>query len=381
MKVVLGTATLAGYPPGGGHWSVFLQYLLGLRALGHEVFLLDLLPSSGRADIDGRRIGLFLARMDRWLFRGSCAVLLHDPAKAPAVADECVFGVGAVCLRQIIRDADVLWNFHYSVRAPLLHEFRRRVLIDLDPGHLQVSALSWDLGVDEHDVFLSVGSKITDADCEVPRLGHSWNAFFPPVHLPAWEIAQATSTAITSITQWNWGEELTFNGRTLNDSKRDAYLRVLELPRLSSAEFVLAANIHPKDQTGDRELLTEHGWKLVHPHRHLRTVSAYQRFIRKSMAELGCAKSVFTGLRTGWFSDRSAAYLASGRPVIAEDTGFSDHLPTGLGLLKFTNLYGAAAAVDDLLANYPRHQNATRDIAEAYFSSQCVLRRMTELSC
>ena len=382
MRLVLGINTLAAYPQGGGHWSVYLQYLLGLRSLGHDVFLLDLLPKSGRPETDHRCIGVFLARMHRWGFRESSAVLLHDPGQPPLISDECVFGVGAARLRETIRHADLLWNFHCSIRPPLLHQFRRKVLLDLDPGHLQVSALSWNLGIDEHDVFLSVGSKIGDTDCEVPRLGHSWQPFLPPVHLPSWQVVlEGASTAITSITQWNWGDDLAFNGRTLSSSKRDAYLRFLDLPRRSSAKFVLAANIHPKDETGDRELLTEHGWTLVHPHQCIRTVTQYHRFIRHSMAELGCAKSVYTALRTGWFSDRSAAYLSSGRPVIAEDTGFSDYLPTGLGLLAFTTLEEAVVAVDDLLTNYAHHQTAARQIAEAHLSADRVLTKMIDFSC
>ena len=380
MKLVLGTATLAAYPQGGGHWSVWLQYLLGLRALGYEVFLLDIMGTSGCPNSDRRRVGLFLGRMNRWGLAGSCAVLLCDAGQPPACSDGRVFGVEPARLRATIRDADLLWNFHCSIRAPLLHEFRRKVLLDLDPGHLQVTALSWDLGIDAHDVFLTVGSKIRDTDCEIPRLAHNWEPFLPPVHLPSWQVLQGAPTAITSITQWNWGDDLSFDGRTFSSSKRDAYLRFLDLPRRSPAEFVLAANIHPKDQTGDCELLTEHGWKLVHPHRCIRTVAQYQRFIQHSMAEFGCAKSVFTALRTGWFSDRSAAYLASGRPVVAEDTGFSDHLPTGLGLLAFTNLQEAVAAVDELLINYSRHQKAAREIAEAYFSTDHILSRMIDLS-
>jgi hypothetical protein len=157
-------------------------------------------------------------------------------------------------------------------------------------------------------------------------------------------------------------------------------LRIIDLPGCCPAKFVLAANIHAKDETGDRELLTKHGWWLVRPHQCIRTVAQYKRFILNSLAEIGCAKSVFTVLRTGWFSDRSAAYLASGRPVIAEETGYSDHLPSGLGLLSFSDLQSAADAVDTLLADYQRHKKAAREIAEQYFSCESVLTRMIENS-
>jgi hypothetical protein len=303
-----------------------------------------------------------------------CAVVLHDGDQPQLLSDETIYGVSVVSLKETIRDTDALWNFHCSIRTPLLYEFKWKALLDVDPGHLQISAGYWDLGIEEHNVFFSVGSKINDRDCKIPKLGNDWHSVFPCVHVPLWRVAPPNRQApITSVTQWTWGEDLPFNGYMLSSSKRDAYLRFLDLPRRCSAKFILAANIDPKDITGDRQLLTEHGWTLIHPHECARTVEQYQRFIRDSIAELGCAKSVYTALRTGWFSDRSAAYLASGRPVLAEDTGFRDHLPTGLGLLAFTTLDQAAEGVDELLRNYQRHQKAAREIAETYLSTEHVL--------
>jgi hypothetical protein len=380
MKIVLGSSRLAAYLQGGGHWSWYVQYLLGLRALGHDTFFLELLPKSHRPDIDDRCISVFFARMRRLGFGERCAVLLHDRGRPPLVSDECIYGIGTVSLKEIIRDADVLWNFHGSIPAPLLHDFKWKALLDVDPGLLQVSeALGWNGGIYEHDVLFTVGSKINDRDCEIPKLRDNWQPVFPCVHLPFWRVDPPRGQAsITSVTQWNWGDDLPFNGRTLSSSKRDAYLRFLDLPKRCSTSFVLAANIPPNDVTGDRELLSEHRWTLVHPHQCIRTVAEYQRFIRDSIAEFGCAKSVYTALRTGWFSDRSAAYLASGRPVIVEDTGLGDHLPTGIGLLTFTTFDQAAGAVDELLRNYPRHQKAAREIAESYLSTEHVLAKMVD---
>jgi hypothetical protein len=379
MKIVLGSSALAGYSQGGGCWSCFTQYLAGLLALGHDVFWLELLSRSRRPEFDERCVAIFMGRMRRLGFGESCAVLLHDRDGPQLVSNKAVYGICEVSLKEIIRNADMLWNFHCSIRAPLLHAFKWKALLDVDPGHLQISAHFWDLGIDEHDVLFSVGSKINDKNCKIPKLRKKWQPFFPSVYLPSWRVASANVQGpITSVTQWNWGEDLPFNGQTLSTSKRSAYFRFLGLPRRCSAKFLLAANIHPSDGTGDRELLAEHGWTLVHPHQCARTAAQYQRFIAASMAEFGCAKSVYTSLRTGWFSDRSAAYLASGRPVVAEDTGFGDHLPTGIGLLTFTTLDQAAGAMDDLLTNYSRHQKAAREIAEVYLNSEHVLAKMIE---
>jgi hypothetical protein len=382
MRIILGSNALAGYPQGGGLWSIYLQYLLGLRALGHDVFLLEVLRRSPRPELDRRGIGIFLERLRRWGFGNRSALLLYDGEGGQTIGDDRLYGMAIGHLREIIHSADVLWNFHHSIRRPLLDEFKFKALLDLDPGILQISALTRDLDIHEHDLLFTVGLNMSEETCEVPRLGLQWQPFLPPVYLPMWEASPLTTdaSAITSVVHWNWGAEFHLDGRIFNDSKREAYLRFIDLPCRCSANFLLAASIRPNDVTGDRELLTQHRWKLVHPYECALTVASYQRFIRDSMAEFNCAKSVYTGLRTGWFSDRSAAYLASGRPVLAEDTGFADHLPTGLGLLSFRTLDQAAEAVDELLANYPRHQKAAREIAESCLSAEHVLERMVE-SC
>lgn len=382
INIVLGTSTLADYPEGGGHWSVFLQYIEGLRHLGHNVFLLERYNCTGKAALDEHRAKLFLSRMSRMGLRGSCAIIAACKGAAPReIQEHDVIGIDRSRLMEVIRDADILWDFHDSLGAGIVQSFRRKAFIDLDPGQMQLAAAIWDIDFGAYDAFLTVGAKIGDKDCRIPTLGRTWYSFFPPVHLPAWSVTPSNHRLpITSVTQWNWNDEaFQLDEVELNTSKREAYLRYLKLPGLCSARFVLAANIHPLDDTGDRELLREHGWKLVDPNKACGTVKGYARFLSKSAAEISCAKSIFTGLRTGWFSDRSAAYLASGRPVIAEDTGFSDHIETGLGLLAFSGLDQAAAAVDALLSNYASHCRAARALAEERFSAARVLRNM--LAC
>jgi hypothetical protein len=177
------------------------------------------------------------------------------------------------------------------------------------------------------------------------------------------------------VTQWTWAE-LWLEDRVLSVSKRDAYLTYLELPRLAERPLELAVNLHPKDRTGDRELLRRHGWRLIHPHRVAGTVAGYQRYIRGSRAEFGCPKPIHRELRSGWFSDRSACYLASGRPVLIEDTGLSDHLPTGEGLLVFRNMGEALAGVAEIDRDYARHQRAARRLAEEILDSRRCLGAM-----
>ena len=379
MRIILADGSLAGYPQGGGHWTVLLQYVLGLRDLGHDVIWLELLQSSGDPDTDRRRIHRFFRRFRHYGVGDRCALICFD--KMPTLESASSYGLSTTEIREVARSADLMWNFACGVRQPLLSLFKHPVLVDLDPGHLQVSALTWDLDIPAHRAFLTVGTKMHDADCGVPTLGVTWKSFLPFVYLPWWRVTPdpGPRAPFTSVTHWKW-EELWWQARVLSVSKRDAYLRYLALPQLAARAFELAANIHPDDPTDDRDVLRQHGWNLVHPYQVAGSPPAYRRYIRRSRAEFCCPKPIHRELRTGWFSDRSAAYLASGRPVLSEDTGFAERLPTGEGLLTFRTLDDAIAAVWEIDASYARHMRAARDLAETYLDARRSLAAMLTAS-
>jgi hypothetical protein len=359
-------------------WTLFLQHLLGLRDLGHDVFWLEVLRSNGDTSRDRRLIEGFFRRMREHGVDERCMLLVCDKGVAePALASAEVYGASAQRVEEIARSADLVWNYACALRPPLLSLFKRRALVDGDPGHLQVSALSWDMGLRDHDAFLTAGGKLHDADCAVPTLGVTWHPFPQFVYLPMWDVAPdpGPQAPFTSVTQWNWGE-IWLGKRPLSIAKRDAYLQYVALPRRAGRPFELAANIHPADQTGDRELLLDYGWTLVDPHEVAQTPAAYQAYIRSSRAELCCPKPIYRDLRTGWFSDRSACYLASGRPVLAEDTGSGDWLPTGHGLVAFRDEGEALAGVAEIDGNYAHHAQAARDLTEAYLDSRRCLPAM-----
>ena len=372
IRIVLANNSLAGYPQGGGHWACFLQYLVGLNAMGHDVFWLELLRSTGNEARDQRLIKIFFGRFKRYGFKDRCALLLYGQHMTePTLEWAQAYGMSNHRIRQIAQDSDLLWNFACSLRQPLLSLFKRRVLIDGDPGHLQVSALTWDMAIHDHHAFLSAGTRLHAADCQVPTLGVKWHQFVQFVYLPMWEVGPdpGIDAPFSSVTQWKW-EQLELQGRILSVSKRDAYVRYIDLPKRARRPFQLAANIHPQDATGDHERLLTRGWELVNPHRVTRTPSSYQNYIKQSRAEFSCPKPIHKELKTGWFSDRSACYLASGRPVLAEDTGFSQYLPTGRGLVCFNNLEEAVAGVAEIDRDYPQHMRAARELAQEYLNSQ-----------
>jgi hypothetical protein len=371
IRVVLTNSSLARYPEAGGLWTLFLQYPLGLAALGHDVLWLELYQMCGQTARDQQLIDQFFSRMREYGLERHCAVLAFERKPRPLTLDVCtIHGRTHLELKEIISSADLLWNLAGTLKQPLLSLFKRRALIDGDPGHLQISGLECDIGQRDHDIFLTVGTKIQDKDCAVPTLGLAWHPFPQFVYLPMWkpEPDPGPHAPFTSVTQWNW-EELWHDNRSLSLSKRDAYLRYVELPGRAHRPFELAANIHPQDDTGDRETLAAQGWRLVDPHKVASSPAAYQDYIRNSRAEICCPKPIYRELNTGWISDRSACYLASGRPVLAEETGFSDHFPTGKGLVTFRDLDEAVAGVAEIDSNYAQHSLAAREFAEQFLDS------------
>ena len=187
MQIVLGNSSLARNQQAGGHWSWFLQYPLGLKALRHQVFWLELLQSSGRRDDDLRLIRDFFDRLALYDLDGNCAVVLFEAdLDFQPIEESETFGRSSEEILRIIHSADLLLNFSCAIRQPLLSLFKRRALLDFDPGHLQLSALTWDLGIQQHDVFLTIGARINALDSEIPSLGLGWRTFEPFVYLPIW---------------------------------------------------------------------------------------------------------------------------------------------------------------------------------------------------
>lgn len=378
LRVILGNSSVVGYPEGGGHWTVFLQYLLGFRDLGHDVYWMELFYGAENREEEIARVAIFMERLRAFGVEDRAFVLAGAPGTPLDVDAMRCYGKSAAEVKELFRTSDALWNFAGAVPSPPSDLFSRRVLIDLDPGLYQLAMESWNMGQDDHDCFLTVGANIRGADCAVPAVGRSWTPFLPVVYLPMWPVTPGPdrTAPFTSVTQWTWGEIWPDPARSV--SKRTAYLRYLSLPRTCGRPFELAANIHPLDETGDPELLATHGWRLVHPHHVAGSPEQYQRYIAASRAEFLCPKAIYRELRTGWLSDRSACYLASGRPVLAEDTGVPGEYPAGLGFVTFADAQGAAAGVADIDDNYPAHCAAARQFAEAFLDSRVALPKMLE---
>jgi hypothetical protein len=372
VLIALGSKSLASYPEGAPMAAGFMQYPLGLRALGHQVMWVELISAS-QLHAQPELATDFFSLMAMYDLADDSVLIVVQDLDDQVYEQAEIYGMTRSRAAALIRDADALWNFAASIRQPLLGQFRQRVLIDGDPGHLQVCALTFNFDIQDHQVLLSVGNKISDTDCAVPRLGRQWGTYRPYVHLPMWPLTKdpGAQAPFTSITQWSW-EELEMEGRRLSLSKRESYVRYVALPTLTQRPFELAANIGPNDVADDRKLFKQNGWSIVEPLKVAGTPEKYQIYLHNSRAEILCCKPIYKELKTGWFSDRSAAYLASGRPVLMEDCGTSEHLPLGYGILSFGCLEEAAMQVAEIDKNYAIHARAARDLAEHYFGRSCL---------
>ena len=353
---------LAGEPhQGGAAWAV-LQYALGLRSLGHDVLLLEEVDD-GRFTATAPRLRAIAAA------HGLRAGLVGRPSGR-------VTGLS----RAALDGADLLMNLSGVLRdEDLLARPALRAYVDLDPAFTQLwDADGADLGLDRHDRLVTIGMGLGAAGCPVPADGRAWIPTPQPIVLEHWPVASArVPEALTTVAHWRSYGSIHRDGIHYGQ-KAHSLRALLDLPARAAVRFRLALGIHP-DERADLEALASNGWELADPVAAAGRPRDYRAFIQRSWAEFGLAKLGYVASRCGWFSDRSLCYLASGRPVVAQDTGFGDWLPAGEGVLAFSDADGAAAAVESLRSGYARHRRAARALAEDVFRADRVLGRL--LAC
>lgn len=362
----------------GGHAWVFLQYLLGFRQLGWDVLFLDRLApqmctgaaGNACAAADSAQFA-YLRHVMEWAGLGDCFAVLGDTPSG-------TLGASARQVRERVRGSALLINvMGYLRRDPLLEQAPRRVFLDIDPGFPQM----WrELGLADpmagHDDFVTIGLNIGRDRCEIPTCGVKWVTTAQPVVLDRWPVRPpCPGGPVTSVCTWrgDWGS-VEYRGKVYGLRVHE-FRNFIDLPRLAGRRFELALDIHPAEAK-DVALLDEGGWTRVDPASAAGDPAAYQDYIARSSAEFMVAKNLYVQTRGGWFSDRSICYLATGRPVVAQDTGFRGHFPTGEGLLSFTTLEEAADAVASVFSDYDRHAAAARRIAQEHFNSDKVLTRL-----
>ena len=288
------------------------------------------------------------------------------------------YGLDRDALLAAASDAELLLNvMGYLDDAEVLAGPRRRAFLDIDPGFGQMwRALGLADVFAGHDAFVTVGTTLPDS--LVPDCGLDWIVTVPPVFLPDWPVAPAQPDApITSVASWRgpFGP-IDYEGTTYGLRVHE-FRRFVDLPARSGATFELALDIDDADGA-DRQSLVSRGWRLVDPVARAGTPDRYRDYISSSKAELMIAKHLYVATRAGWFSDRSSCYLATGRPVLAQDTGFGAVLPVGDGLVTFSSPDEAVGAVADLDARYDEHRHAARAVAEDHLGTDRVIPRLLD---
>ncbi|HWC87800.1 MAG TPA: hypothetical protein VG388_14780 [Solirubrobacteraceae bacterium] len=347
----------------GGHAMHVLQVLEALRRLGHEVLFVEFLEEAPAPEtvvtfgsILGERPGALLdARTGR-----SYAGLPVEAVSRFAVRAEALISLAA----------------HYRREPwPLLGDVRPRILIEQDPGYTHLWAADGDPRdiFGEHDMHFTVGANLGTARSRIPTGAIAWRALWPPVVLDWWSgPAPLTRDRFTTVGAWRDYGYLELDGEMFGP-KVEEFTKFIDLPRVAGEELELTLAIDPDDP--DRELLRDRGWCLEDP-AVVGTPERFHAYVTGSLAEFSCAKGGYVGTRSGWFSDRSACYLAAGRPVVLQSTGFEDVLPVGDGVFAVHDTEEAAAAMAEIRGKYGHHARAARELAREFFDAEALMAHM-----
>lgn len=389
LRIIVG-GFLGLLPAGGVTWD-YVQYPLGFAELGHDVFYIE----------DTRLYPMYQKAGSNWDDCSSCVehlakVMNHFGLSGRwAYRDEAsgkCFGLQEKEIIEIAKTADVFVNV--SCSTVIREEYARipvRVLIDSDPMFTQIQMLSeqkftpgvanLSRAVEAHNFLFTFGENIGAEHCRVPTNGLNWQPTRQPICLDHWKPSLPDPKApLTTLMNWTAAKNLEFEGETWGQ-KDVEFLKYLNLPK--SAEGIsLAVGVGQTGGTGKdvfpRESAKNAGWQVLASDDCAENWIDYQRFIAHSLGEFSVAKETYVKANTGWFSCRSACYLAAGRPVITQETGWSKYIPVGEGLFAFSNESEALEAIREVSGNSEAHSRKAREIAEEYFDSRKVLSRMLE---
>jgi hypothetical protein len=370
---------LAGqYPLAGVAWQA-IHYVVGLTRLGYDVYYVE---DSGAPPYDPRIKSVvedcaynvaFVQRMmerfdlgDHWVYwdlaRNTCYGLSRDQ------------------LLRLYREADALLNLCGATRLREEHfHCPVRIYVETDPVYEQIKLAQGDqlthTFLAAHTHHFTYGGNLGHPDCPIRLERFDWKTTRPPVLLDSWEYCYTPqATHYTTVATWqNVGKDITFRGEQYYWSKHVNFLRFQDLPRLTSQKFELALENVSADVAA---LLREKGWLLADPYQKSHDLQVYQDYIYNSRGEFTVSKDLVVRTRSGWFSDRSVCYLAAGKPVITQETGFSRFLPSGQGLFAFTTMEEVLAAVDEINAHYEFHCQAAREVAQEYFAADHILKQL-----
>ena len=385
MPTVIVSGALANKPFNGGNAWTRLSWVRGFERLGWDAYFVEQIDAAACVDPAGKQVPL--ARSVNLAYFHSVTTAFGLDGRAALVCSGTEGqGYGAEVLLGAARNAILLFNIsgHLSPE-PLKLTPRVKVYFDDDPGFTQFWHAAGSAGarLDGHDFYYTIGQNIGSSDCPIPTGGIAWRHTLPPVVLEDWPsvaggpVGDASRLRFTTVASWRGSYGPVEHGGKTYGQKAHEFRKFISLPRATGQAFEIALDIHPGDAR-DLTLLRDNGWHVVSPREVAATPDDFRRYVRASAAEFSVAQGMYVDTRSGWFSDRTTRYLASGRPAVVQDTGFSRHVGCGEGLLPFRTPDEAVAAVGRVRTDYGRHARAARAIAEANFDSDRVIARLLD---
>jgi hypothetical protein len=375
VVVVLGIMGCLPVAGTGVAWNT-LQHLIALRRLGYDVYY-----------VEATAVWPFNATTDDCTFPVTyisnllnCFGFENKWAYVAAHSDNRCYGLSELQVRDLYARADAIINLFGGtilrdehMRCPI------RIYLETDPVVHQIRIANGEQRyinlVAAHTALFTWGANYGAPDCGVPLQSFEYKPTRSPVLLDCWESpCNPAARYFTTIGHWDQSvKDLEYDGQRYSWSKHREFLKLLELPRRTTQEFSLALAI---DDPATVQMLEGYGWHVEDAYQVSETLESYRAFIWGSRGELTVAKDMNVRLRSGWFSERSACYLAAGKPVITQETGFSKSIPTGLGLYGFQKLEDIPPAIEEINSDYSRHSQAAKEIAAEYFDAEKLLRQV-----
>ena len=373
--IVVGT--LASTPYAGMAW-MHMQIVVGLQRLGHDVYYFETTSAWPYDPIRQTPVGdsdyalPYLARVaesfglgDRWAYRRS-------------YSDKAWFGLSQSKAEDLLAHAEAVLNVAGATKlAEEGLKVGRLVYYGTDPVYDEIAFAKGEedtrVFIEEHDDFITYGENIGRPDCAIPPLPRLRARTRQPVLLDLWQSSAPSKKEFTTVSNWKQdGHDIDYQGETYYWSKHHEFLKFIDLPRRADQPIELAMGLAYLE-SDVLCMLKSNGWRLTDAQALSSDPWPYREYVRASRGEFTVAKDQNVRLHSGWFSERSACYLAAGRPVITQDTGFGTVLPTGEGLFAFNTMEEIMVAFETINADYERHSRAARAIAEQYFKAETVL--------
>jgi hypothetical protein len=383
LKIIV-TGLVGLYPVGGVAWDYF-QYVIGLLKLGHDVYYHEdtwswpYQPVEKQNTSEAKYSVEFIRNFfDRYLpeLKGHWHYLhLHKDS----------FGMTRIQFDRIAKTADLFINISGNCLIPEnLSSSCIKVFLDSDPGYNQImlsEKLLWSENVEQwvenvrsHDQYFTYAENIHGLDCIIPKLDLNWKTTRMPIVMDLWkddfQRIGYDEALWTTIMTWNaFKGKLIYRGKEYK-SKDAEFEKIKGLPGKCSARFEIGVG----GKNAPVNELRRNGWQVIDGPEATLTPEKYHNFILSSRGEFSIAKNVYVEMKTGWFSCRSICYMAAGKPVVLQDTGFSRYIPTGKGVIAFSTLDEAVEAIKNVESDYEAHCQAARQIAKEYFSAEVVLK-------